>query len=137
MTPPAGERPLDIEERRALYRSLLERASTVAGVEAASASVSGLFSRGVWRNAIDIEGFVPPPGVTLRSFANAVSPDYFEVMRMRVLRGRPFAATDRASTARVAIVNQTFANQFSAAPIRSAGASASARASRVRDRAAA
>jgi hypothetical protein len=41
------------------------------------ASVSGLFSR-AWRNAIDIEGFVPPPGVTLRSFANAVSPDYFE-----------------------------------------------------------
>ena len=112
VTPPAGERPLDIEERRALYRSLLERAITVPGVHAASASVSGLFSRGVWRNAIDIEGFVPPPGVTLRSFANAVSPDYFEVMRMRVLRGRPFADTDRASTARVAIVNQTFANQF-------------------------
>ena len=112
VTPPAGERPLDIEERRALYRSLLERAITVSGVQAASASVSGLFSRGLWRNAIDIEGFVPPPGVTLRSFANAVSPDYFEVMRMRVLHGRPFADTDRASTARVAIVNQTFANQF-------------------------
>ncbi len=31
---------------------------------------------------------------------------------MRVLRGRPFADTDRASAARVAIVNQTFANQF-------------------------
>ena len=46
VTPPAGERPLDIEERRALYRSLLERAVTVPGVQAASASVSGLFGRG-------------------------------------------------------------------------------------------
>ena len=112
VTPPAGERPLDIEGRRALYRSLLERAVTVTGVQSASASVSGLFGRGIWRNAIAIEGVAPPPGVTLRSFANAVSPDYFDVMGMRVLRGRPFAATDRASTVRVAIVNQTFANQL-------------------------
>ncbi len=112
VTPPASERPLAVEERRALYRSLLERASAVPGVTAASASVSGLFSRGLWRNVIAVEGFEPPPGVTLRSFANAVSPDYFAVMGMRVLRGRPFADTDGASALPVAIVNQTFATQF-------------------------
>jgi predicted permease len=112
VTAPAGERPLPVEERRALYRSLVARAATVPGVNAASASVSSLFSRFIWRNAISVEGFEPPPGVTLRSFANAVSSDYFEVMRMPVLRGRAFADTDGASAPRVAIVNQAFARQF-------------------------
>ena len=31
---------------------------------------------------------------------------------MRVLRGRPFAETDRASTSPVAIVNQAFVSQI-------------------------
>jgi predicted permease len=110
--PPASERPLAIEERRALYRGLLERAVTVTGVQAASASASALFGGNTWRNAIGIEGFVPPPGVTLRTFANAVSPGYFDVLGMRVLSGRTFGDADREATASVAIVNQTFANQF-------------------------
>ena len=112
VAPPAADGPLEIEERRALHRGLLERAVTVPGVQAASASASSLFGGNTWRNAIGIEGVVPPPGVTLRSFANAVSPDYFEVMRMRVLRGRSFADADRASTASVAIVNEAFAKQL-------------------------
>jgi predicted permease len=81
-------------------------------VREASLSVSGLFSRGTWRNAITLDGVSPPPGVTLRSFANAVSPDYFRVMGMTVLRGRPFAETDRGSAPLVAIVNRAFAQQF-------------------------
>ena len=112
VTAPAGERPLPVEERRALYRGLVARAATVPGVSAASASVSSLFSRFMWRNAISVEGFEPPPGVTLRTFANAVSSDYFEVMQMPVLRGRAFADTDGASAPRVVIVNQAFARQF-------------------------
>jgi predicted permease len=112
VTAPAGERPLPVEERRALYRSLVNRAASVPGVSAASASMSALFGRGTWRNAIAVDGFPPPPGVTLRSFANAISPDYFEVMGMRVVRGRAFADMDRDLAPRVAIVNQTFAKQF-------------------------
>ena len=112
VAPPSAERPLSVDERHTMYDALIARASAVAGVDAASASVSGLFTRSTWRNAITVDGFVPPPNVVPRSFANAVSPDYFRVMRMPVLRGRPFADTDRAAAPRVAIVNQTFARQF-------------------------
>jgi predicted permease len=112
VAPPSSERPLSVEEREAMYASLVARAAAIPGVHAASASVSGLFTRSQWRNAITVEGFVPPPGVVARSFANAVSTDYFDVMRIRVLQGRAFAGTDRLSAPRVAIVNQTFARQF-------------------------
>ena len=112
VTPPAEATQLDIEQRRNLYQQLLTRAAAIPGVRGASLSVSGLFTRGTWRNAIVVEGVEPPPGVTLRSFANAVSPDYFAVMGMTLVRGRAFSAADRATAPPVAVVNRTFARHF-------------------------
>lgn len=112
VTPPVDKRPLSAEERRNLYRRLLARAETVPGVQGGSASFSGLFTRGTWRNVITVEGFVPRSGVTPRTFANSVTPRYFDVMRIAVLRGRGFTDDDRETAAKVAVVNQTFVRQF-------------------------
>ena len=112
MTPPDGGRPLSPEEKRSLYRRMLARAETVPGVDAASAAFFGLFGRSTWRNVVSVEGFVPPPGVTPRTFANSITPRYFEVMRIALVRGRAFTDDDRDASAKVAIVNQAFAAQF-------------------------
>ena len=112
MTPPAAEQPVSLESRRNLYRQLLARAESLPGTTGASASFSGVFSRGTWRNAITVEGLVPRAGVTPRTFANSVTPDYFDVMRIAVLRGRPFTDADHESASSVAIVNETFGRQF-------------------------
>jgi predicted permease len=112
VTPPVDTQPLSAAARRNLYRQLLSRAETVAGVRAASASFSGLFTRGTWRNVITVQGFVPPAGVTPRTFANSVTPRYFDVMRLAVLRGRGFTEEDDEAAPKVAVVNQTFARQF-------------------------
>ncbi len=42
---------------------------------------------------------------------NAVSPDFFRVMRISVLQGRSFDATDRGGE-RIAIVNRTFVSRY-------------------------
>jgi predicted permease len=112
VTPPAGEQPVSIEERRQLYRRLLERAEAVPGVSAASGSFSGPFTRGTWGNALAVDGFVPPDGVTPRTLANAITPRYFDVMRIALLGGRGFTNGDHEDAPRVAVVNQTFARQF-------------------------
>jgi predicted permease len=112
MTPPAAEQPVPLDSRRNLYRQLLARAESVPGITGASASFSGVFSRGTWRNAITVEGFLPRSGVTPRTFANAITPDYLDVMRIAVLRGRPFADSDHETAPKVAIVNETFRRQF-------------------------
>ena len=110
----AGRRaPAAVEERRALYRSLLERAHTVPGVSAASASCFGL----VQPSSLAQRHCHRRRRAGARCHACGRLPtrsrrDYFEVMRMGVLRGRAFAETDRESAAHVAIVNQTFARQF-------------------------
>ena len=106
------QQPMPIETRRQLYRQLLERAVGVPGVNGASASVSGLLSSETWRQVIAVDGFTPPAGRTLRSFVNAVTPTYFDVMRISVRRGRSFTDDDRGQAANVAIVNDAFARQF-------------------------
>ena len=112
VTAPAAERPLSPEERRLIYREIIARAETVPGVQAASAAFSGLLGREAWRNAIHVDGYLPSPGTTARTFANAVSPRYFEVMRMPLVSGRSFSERDDERAAGVAVVNQTFARQF-------------------------
>jgi len=41
-----------------------------------------------------------------------ISPDYFRVMRIPLLRGRQFSPSDGAGSAKVVIVNQTFVRRF-------------------------
>ena len=112
MTPPVAQQPVSVEIRRGLYRQLLERAESVPGVDGASASFSGVLSSGMWGNAITVEGFIPRDGVTPRTFANSVTPTYFDVMRIAVLRGRGFTIDDRETASRVAVVNEAFAERF-------------------------
>ncbi len=112
VNPPVGQQPISIETRRQLYSQILERATSVPGVERASASFSGVLSSETWRNVVAIEGVASPDGRTRRTFANVVTPAYFDVMRIAVLRGRGFTADDGVQAAKVAIVNDAFVRQF-------------------------
>jgi len=112
VSPAAELQRLSPDERGALYEALLARAESVSGVTAASASSAPSFGRGTWGNAISIEGFVPRSGITPRTLANAVTPRYFDVMRIAVLRGRGLTTSDDARAPKVTVVNQTFVRQF-------------------------
>ena len=112
VSPAADQQPVPAESRRQLYRELLERAARVPGVAGASATFSGVLSSDTWRNVVAIEGVTPPDGGTLRSIVNSVTPTYFDVLRIAVLRGRGFTDDDREEATRVVIVNDAFARRF-------------------------
>jgi predicted permease len=101
-----------LEERRNIYARLIERAESVPGVRGASLSFGGLLSDNMWGNRITVEGRTAPADEPERTFANSITPRYFQVLGMQMLRGRPFSDTDRANAPPVAIVNETFARQF-------------------------
>ena len=111
LSPSAGP-AMSAETRQQIYDRILERASGVAGVDRASGSFTGVLSSEMWRNVIAVDGFTPPDGRTPRARVNAVTPSYFDVMRIAFVRGHGFTARDRDQAPEVAVVNAAFVRQF-------------------------
>ena len=96
----------------ALGTALLERLSTVPGVERASFSQFG-FGRGASRICcISLEGYVPHANEDKGVRIQPVSAEYFHSLSIPVIAGRPFADTDRNRAPRVAIINETMARHY-------------------------
>lgn len=95
------------------YKHLLEGARTLPGVNGAALSEAVPMIPGGSSNRVVPEGVQLPPGTEgVGVITNAVSEDYFSVLDIPVVEGRPFAVTDRADSPRVAIVNQLFARKY-------------------------
>jgi hypothetical protein len=54
----------------------------------------------------------PSRTVDVQATTRAVSPEYFQAMRLRVRDGRPIVSTDVATSPGVVVVNRTFASQY-------------------------
>jgi predicted permease len=96
----------------ALSHELLERLSAVPGVDKVSFSQFG-FGQGASRICcITPEGYAPRANEDKNVRIQPVSPEYFRVMGIPVLAGRPFTDTDRAGAPRVAVINETMARHY-------------------------
>jgi predicted permease len=93
-----------------LFRRFTERAPTVPGVTAAATSIGLSFGLG-WSTRLSVPGKDQPDNTNNPS-QYAVTPDYFEVMGIRLLDGRTFTDADRAGTELVAVINETTARTF-------------------------
>ena len=89
--------------------------STVPGVESASIATVPLLEGNDEGGSLTVEG-APAQGFHDDSRdaynRNRVSPSYFSTMRIPVVAGRQFSASDALPTSKVAIVNQTFVKHF-------------------------
>jgi len=110
---------MDVEQQgydetrgRNFYRELERRARTVPGVDAASLAYStpmGHYNNGEYVYA---EGEIVDLNKRPRAAGyNQVTPDYFQVMGIAVLRGRGFTEQDNEAAPRVAVVNEKFAER--------------------------
>jgi predicted permease len=90
--------------------TLAQRIAALPGVEAAGGvtfiPIIGCCSQ----FGTQIDGQETPPGLMVTG--NMVTPGYFSAMRIPLLRGREFAASDDADAPRVIVVNETFAKRF-------------------------
>ena len=92
---------------------MLTELRALPGVETAGAADSLPLSpqESVW--SFGIVGQPPPaPGREPSSKAVVVSPGFFDAMRIPRMAGRDLAATDRADTPRVLVVNEAFTRKF-------------------------
>jgi putative ABC transport system permease protein len=98
---------------RAFYDELLRRAKQIPGVESASLAYSvplGYYNTAAF---LEIEG-QPPSTKARRPVAgfNAVSPEYMQTIKPRLLKGRFISAQDDERGRRVAVVSRYMAEHF-------------------------
>src|SRR5262245_46301872 len=97
---------------RALYERLLAGIGAVPGVRSAALAESVPLGFGGSRRGTAIEGYQPQPGEDTETAYNVVAPQYFETMRIPIVRGRSFTDADRAGSPPVVIVNDAFARRY-------------------------
>ena len=97
------------DEARSYYRELLTRARAVPGVAAAA-----------WTTAPPLQGWSDGMPFRIAGTANQaggggfkrVSPEYFAVIGLPILRGRALSADDRAGTTPVIVINETLRRKY-------------------------
>ena len=96
-----------------MLRRALDEVSALPGVTSTALAMCGL--QGSCRSVEDgkvIDGYQPAPNEEIAFLVNAVSPNYFSTVGMRVIAGRPLDERDTATTRRVAVVNRTVAERY-------------------------
>lgn len=105
----AGYQP---SEYANLYRDIGDRLNQLPGVQSAAIArfspASGHSSSGNF----SIQGYHPPAGKEMRLWDLPVDPHLFETLKIRLSRGRMIEGRDTAGTAPVAVVNQTFVEEY-------------------------
>ncbi len=108
-----SQKGYDEARGRAFFRELDLRLRALPGVETAAQAYSvpmGYYNNGSY---VFPEGQEPAPHERRPAAGyNMVSPVYFSVMRIPILRGRAFTASDDTGGRRVAIVNEFMAAKF-------------------------
>lgn len=106
-----GER-IDPEPRRQLVARVLEALRGTPGVRRAAAAFTAPLA-GAPNRGVRIEGEPePPPNQEPTADFQAVTADFFATQGIPLLAGRVFDSGDHAAAARVALVNDTFADRY-------------------------
>ena len=96
----------------AFYEQLLDRLRAAPGVKSAGLVAIPILSGSEWDSSVAVEGHRAQDGEDMQAFMNAVSPGYFETMKIPILEGRDFTRADIKEQSTTAIVNQKFAQHF-------------------------
>jgi len=94
------------------YKKLVDRISTLPGVQSAGAAWWIPLSGSEIGFNFDIEERPVPAGQQPVAEVNVVTPDYFQAMRTPIRRGRAFTDRDDRNGPPVVIVTESFAKQY-------------------------
>lgn len=99
---------------RVFCTHVLERVRALPGVQSVSMAFAVPMGYNSASDTVRIPGYVPPTGQPETPIVpdNFVSPDYFQNLRIPLLRGRPFTDADDSAAPGVVIVNEAMAQTF-------------------------
>jgi predicted permease len=109
---PIANYPDDPSKRTAM-RALIPQMQQLPGLKAWAATTRLPLNRGSWTRRTYAPGSTHPDDKNgLRTNYAATTPGYFDVIGIPLLKGRDFTAQDDENSARVCVVNQSFANSM-------------------------
>jgi putative ABC transport system permease protein len=100
-------------QQRAFQNEVLTKVKALPGVESAAFTLSLPINGSSW-GSVFIVGDQPVPErpkIPTAAF-NPVSPEYFQTMGIRLLRGRPFTEADGPQSPKVVVINETMARRI-------------------------
>jgi predicted permease len=106
------------DQRAAIfYRDLRAHLNAAPGVQSVGVATVPILSGGEWDSSMAVEGHQSKDGEDMQAFMNAVSPGYFQTMKIPVLEGRDFRESDVREygdgfEGAIAVVNRRFADHF-------------------------
>ena len=104
----------DETQARAFFRTLLDRASAMPGVQSASLATSVPMAYGGGDfTTLEIDGYQQPKDQKNPSAGyNAVTPGYYKTMHISLLRGSEIQDSDSQDSQRVAVIDQAMADRY-------------------------
>ena len=102
----------DEARSRALYAQLLDRFAALPGVRGAALSQPALLSGSTSSTAIFVRGRTYQKGHFDTIYRVVVSPTFFDVMQMPIVRGRGFTTHDDDKAQKVVVINETAAKRY-------------------------
>jgi len=110
---PSDPYDYDVGRTVRLFGSLEDRVGSLPGVDAvASVYGSPLGEDGVFTSIHFLDRAPPPEGQEDDIAVRIVTPSYHEALRIPVVNGRRFAASDRDGVTRVALVSQSLSERY-------------------------
>jgi predicted permease len=100
------------KQRTALFGQIEERISTLAGVEATTASVEPLVADSMGNGCYHPTDRPPRLNREDMAYENGVGSRFFETLGMPILYGRGFTTRDNQTGPKVAVINQRLAKQL-------------------------
>jgi predicted permease len=100
------------EKSKAIFEQIEDQLIALPGVSSVTGSLVPLLAGSNWGTDVNVQGFKTGPDVDNNARFNEVAPDYFSTLGVPLMAGREFTRADRMGAAKVAIVNEAFAEKF-------------------------
>jgi predicted permease len=100
------------DRTRLFFRRLEDELRAAPGVTAVTVSNVPLLAGRNRQRDVAVQGFKAGPDTDSNSHYNRVGPGYFSSLGIPLIAGREFTDADTLTSAKVAVVNQTFARKF-------------------------
>jgi putative ABC transport system permease protein len=100
------------EDRAAFFKQLTDRLATVPGVKAAGTTSVLPLSDNFDGRGLEVEDFPKPRGEEISVDMYVTTPGYLKAMDISTLRGRALSDQDTPDSAKVALINESMAEQL-------------------------